>query len=174
MSFSQHKTRDFWQPKMEIQHALIYYSCLYVRAAYNYRFKSCSCVGEQMSDEHLRSVCCDDQPLGCCPFEKESHRTSWWPNDSHFLPNLSPQLLGPRFCYSAAAHTRAVRYYKTSHPWTSVSFCHHKKKQNRHKWHKVRFHCVLCVALPHVMKKENWSKPVGGGGIASLNQCMFF
>lgn len=131
MSFSQHKTRDFWQPKMEIQRALIYYSCLYIRAVHNYRFKSCFCVGERTSDEHLRSVCCDDRLLGCCPFEKESCRTSWWPNGSHFLPNLSPQLLGPRFYYSAAAHSRAVQHCKTSHPWPSVSFCHHKKKQNR-------------------------------------------
>lgn len=71
------------------------------------------------------------KPLGYRPFDNESRRTSWWPNGSHFLPYLSPQVLGPRFYYSSAAPNRAVWYCKTSYPWPFVSFCHNKKTQNR-------------------------------------------
>lgn len=43
--------------------------------------------------------------LGHCHFESESHRTSWWPSGSNFLPHLSPQVLQPILYYGSLLHS---------------------------------------------------------------------
>lgn len=100
-----------------IQHAVIHYSCLYAGASW----LLCSELGLvsawslltaysltpwNVAASDVMSVCTvqtlwlslPGSPAVCtqrghCHFESESHRTSWWPSGSNFLPHLSPQVL---------------------------------------------------------------------------------
>lgn len=155
------------------------------RQTHSYTFKWYLCVGGASPWwTHVFSLprWLDAQKtLGCCPLDNESRRTSWWSNGSHFLPYLSPQVLGPRFYFRSVAPSRAVWYCKSSHPRPSASFCHHKKDTKQtvqnlspFKWQNVRFYWFLHAAWPHVIKKQKRSKPLRGGTLLhSTSVCCF-